>query len=1080
MMKTYGKLFSMAAMLLLAVSAAWASDDAAYISDTIPTAMTVRTNYTPTVTMQNTGDTTWEDGTGVDDYNFGAPDISPYNEAINWGPGIDAGGVAPGATKVFTLNLTPTTPGTYYCTWKMLHGASTTGFGDACTKTITVSCGTPSADVIWGAETFDSYAAGTLNPQGPPAGTNFGPWSVQQGTNTDQVTVVGGGVTGNAAQIWHKSGSSGVNVTNGAFNLSWHIDEAPYIKKIKLSFKFRPLTGAGDDFWQLTFRDWPDTTARCYGLIQGSDTGIKAFDTTEGVKTGAGSTTQSVTNAWHRVDMIVDYKGPMTSNIVYYYMDGNFFYQGASDGGYLNANRVRAVDLIQLAGSANEMKVLIDDIKLSSARLPVNVITMPTSNYQFMTPTPTIIWARTWDPCDVAATQVRICASNDVNSTPVWDSGDVAGSQHYMTTGNLTNNAGLWVFERDKLTSGGYNPWTAGVRFTAGECWPPHASVISPSGTICTPKPTVTVCADPHTFLQVKVTSDSAGSNIVFDSGVINTTGNSWSCPSLHNGSYYAFARAGGPCGWNGWSSPSGFTVASNPQNQTIDIRHMNEAHILNTDTCWPNDGFGRDMFPTYIDGEGIGWPAASQTEPVCGNQTLIWNDRGPEKSLRIHKLGCDTVLNNVNLDNGVTFAYAVAIRSEGGTDGPGASWRNATAILADKDASGETYFVAIRTLPSGIGLISDTAAGNEAFGAGFSHHWAAWTPSTDYRIIRLTGRNAIVGDYSSTVWNVYVNENPTPIITASGTMTGSVMETDVATRNQIFPTDEIAIGHGSSGSTGVIEYDWTAVNCACDLAPGEWDPFGPGVFAGIGAAKSPGVEPRFVSIDGPMVVTKVVGSNSDEIGIPEFWPIDYYYVQDIRNNVLLAGLRVVPQGQQYIDEIPPGTEINHISGLMTESSGCRSISNASVTIAGGQMIVRPTAMNHNSMAGPCIDQAFGRSADSTGMFVRVFGSVPTAATFDPAYGASGGFIVYVDDGCKVIDPRAPRIFGGDLMPGIRVVLDAADPCIVVPGMGDYVMIDGIAGYDSVAQQEGCDYHARAIMSPVLTILGHQESSWPN
>jgi len=326
-----------------------------------------------------------------------------------------------------------------------------------------LNCEPPAPDTFFGTDNFNPYALGPLQGNGG--------WNIQEGTNIDQATVVIGGVAEKAVQLWHKSGNATMNITNGPWAPSWHINESPNNKKVKVSFKVKRVTSVGDPFWRVAFRDWPGSTSRSYGFIEGSDTSVRAFDTYFGDKIGSGSAAQVIPNdgAYHSVDVIVDYKepGPLGSsipeNVVYYFLDGNYFWTGKSDGGTTNTDRMRSLDLIEVAGSTNEMKILLDDITVGTTEIPVNAITSPIPNDMFPTATPTITWTRTWPCAWVSATQVIVCSANDPTSTSEWDSGDIEGANLSQTTGALAGNHDLWVFQRDKSTSGGYGPWTPGV-----------------------------------------------------------------------------------------------------------------------------------------------------------------------------------------------------------------------------------------------------------------------------------------------------------------------------------------------------------------------------------------------------------------------------------------------------------------------------------------------------------------------------------------------------------------------------------------------------------------------------------------
>jgi hypothetical protein len=1056
---SFACVFAFVALMLAACPSVWAANASVYVSDTIPTTMVAGVAYTAIVTMKNTGTTTWSDGTGTADYDFGPSDIGSPNPALEWGPRSNVGAsVAPGASSPITINVTPTQAGTYICRWRMVQEL-VEWFGDECTKTITVTGAV--SDTIWAMETFDTYGLGTLQANGPPSGTTLGIWNCQESVNTDQITIGEWGVTGNAVQIWHKSGSARTNLTDGSFRTSWHIDEPPYNNKIKVSFSFKRLTNAGDDFWQFVFRDWVGTTTRCYGFVQGSDTCVRAYDTAYADKMGVGSAPQALSDGWHTLSMLVDYQEPTAPNKVYYYLDGAYFFTGTSDGGALNTCRVRSVDLIHMAGSTNEMKVLIDNISLASASLPTNIITSPISSDVFATLTPTITWTRAWNSSDVAATQVRVCSANDPDSALVWQSGDVAGANLSQTTGALPSDTDLWVFERDQLNGGGYQPWSEGVQFRCTVYTLSAPTLTAPTGTVSSGKPRVRFTGAAHTLLRVKVTTDSGGNAVVYDTGNISSTQLQCVVGPLSSGSYYAFAKIGITTGSSNWSAGLPFTIDT--AGQVVDIRHMNEPNILTTDRPGPDDGFGHLLNSQYSDVPAT-TATVSASSPYCDSQSLLWNDRGSARSLRTHKIGTGSDYTKMDLDNGVTFVWAAAVLLEGGADGIGASWRMATNLLMDKDSSGVTHFVAVRTLPSGIGIITDTASGNEAYGTGFRHHWAAWTPTTDYRIIRLTGRNKAPGNYTSTVWTVYVNEDPVPVLTATGCMTGSVMDTDSST----WQTDAIAIGHGSANSVGDIMFDWTAVNGSCDYAPGEWDPLGSVYSTGIGAAKSAGAECRPVTISGPMVITRVATHNeylSDPayvISIP-----DGYYVQDAAGTPGAGGILVLSADTTGIE---PGRQVLSLKGIMTRKAEGMAIVDPTVTLGHGAPYA-PTDLSMINVGGPCITRG-AVTPENTGMLVRVSGWVPTVLfSFD--YGPNGAYVVYVDDGSGAVDGY--DYIEGQPVPGIRLIIDASDPETLVPFYGDYTVVEGISAYGK-GGETGTD-EVRRILYP--TFVTYTDSTPP-
>ncbi len=108
-----------------APSAVCAADNAAFVAQNVPTAMTAGQTSTVTVTMQNTGTTSWAPSRDLG-YKLGTQ--NPQDNTLWTGatrvymnPGES---VIPGQSKVFTFNITaPTTPGTYNFQWRMVHEA---------------------------------------------------------------------------------------------------------------------------------------------------------------------------------------------------------------------------------------------------------------------------------------------------------------------------------------------------------------------------------------------------------------------------------------------------------------------------------------------------------------------------------------------------------------------------------------------------------------------------------------------------------------------------------------------------------------------------------------------------------------------------------------------------------------------------------------------------------------------------------------------------------------------------------------------------------------------------------------------
>ncbi|GEM_PF-3106497 len=133
------------------------TNDAGFVSQTVTTPMTAGQSYSVSVTMQNTGTTTWSPGT----YKLGSQ--NPQDNTT-WGTNrINLqSSVAPNANAAFTFNVTaPTTPGTYNFQWRMLQEgvgffgtastnvAVTVNNGSACTVPIPTPPGNLPNDTVW-------------------------------------------------------------------------------------------------------------------------------------------------------------------------------------------------------------------------------------------------------------------------------------------------------------------------------------------------------------------------------------------------------------------------------------------------------------------------------------------------------------------------------------------------------------------------------------------------------------------------------------------------------------------------------------------------------------------------------------------------------------------------------------------------------------------------------------------------------------------------------------------------------------------------------------------------------------------
>ena len=136
------------------VSAPGATNGAAFVSQSVPTSMNAGQNYTVSVTMNNSGSSTWT----TDLYKLGSQ--NPQDNGT-WGTGrvYLSSAVAPGANYTFSFTVTaPSTPGTYNFQWRMVKegvewfGAYTTNIA------VSVTSAGPSAQLEIDQATNRAYA----------------------------------------------------------------------------------------------------------------------------------------------------------------------------------------------------------------------------------------------------------------------------------------------------------------------------------------------------------------------------------------------------------------------------------------------------------------------------------------------------------------------------------------------------------------------------------------------------------------------------------------------------------------------------------------------------------------------------------------------------------------------------------------------------------------------------------------------------------------------------------------------------------------------------------------------------------
>ncbi|MDO8588372.1 MAG: hypothetical protein Q7T82_15195 [Armatimonadota bacterium] len=942
---------------------------------------------------------------------------------------------------------------------------------------------------------FESYSAGQLQAVGVDhyvLGERDGGWRYYTApqNNVDQIDVVSGDTHSGSKAALIKNVYGNTLESRVIFDPERSMktsfgDIQDGINVARLSFWFKSLTGVGDYFWVVTFRDWQGPNDDAFGMVRGSDNKLQFLNTAGGVWTTPIEEVVYTPNVWHHCEIVADTRqSGFGALLADYYLDGDCVAVGTHTGNG-SAAKVRCMELWQYQRPASpEMIVLIDDVSIGSAPRRDPLVTGPVG--LLLDETPDITWVRQdpnvafpgqfppplygpyIDPAAVSAHQVRVCFADDPEDPyPAYDSGEVAGSSTSYTCPALPFDIFLWAFVREKY-NGGWGPWsrvgTEPFVVVWGECLGPP-EVTGPAGPHVGGRPLITFTGCSHDLLRIRVYTTNVDPETApdpaFDSGDVYSPAFAYPIGPLAAGDYYVYVKLGSLAGWGGWSF--GYPLTIDRAGECVDVRHMNEPGILTTNQAAPNDGFG---YP--LGGFDEGTCTAALSAPACGDRIMVVTDAGglSGRLLRQHKIA------SIDLDKGVTVVMAASVDQGGGDTSGGMNWRHASALVGDRDPTGEFRFCAIKMRNSHVGVCSLDSTGTT--GDGNYPLRYDWPATTAIRIIRLTGHNSIPGDYSSTVWKLYVNEDPTVRATSTGTMTGSVIEVDAGYRAGWGAQDFIALGQGSTNITGTFQYDWGAVNGGGDYAPGEWDPFGNGAgsYPSIGAAKLPGIESRAVSVTGPAIITKVL-THEEMQGDPptEVTVQDGYYAQDIAaGGKSLAGVKILTSDAQG-GAVAVGARITTVSGVMVEQAGGRVIVNPSATIEGTASF-SPVAMAQKALMGPCIDQNLGGGADTTGMMVGFFGKCLLSG-FDPNWGTAGAYIFYIDDGSGAADGR--ELIDDVPIPGIRCLNDAADPLFIPPSVGDYMMVEGIVSYEHAVRASDplVDLgNVRQILYPVYTILG--------
>jgi hypothetical protein len=141
------------------------TDGAAVVSHTLPTAMECGESRAVSVTMKNTGTSTWSRYGASGGYKLGAVDDSdPFtgNHRVWLPEGVE---VAPNGTYTFALTLTaPPSSGTFLTDWRMVH-EGVGWFGATAARNVVVACG--------GGDVDDAQVSDAALPSALACGQSF-------------------------------------------------------------------------------------------------------------------------------------------------------------------------------------------------------------------------------------------------------------------------------------------------------------------------------------------------------------------------------------------------------------------------------------------------------------------------------------------------------------------------------------------------------------------------------------------------------------------------------------------------------------------------------------------------------------------------------------------------------------------------------------------------------------------------------------------------------------------------------------------------------------------------------------------
>jgi len=715
---------------------------------------------------------------------------------------------------------------------------------------------------------------------------------------------------------------------------------------------------------------------------------------------------------------------------VEFYVDGNLNWSTTTTAG-MAANKVYVRDAGTADGGGDDW-LLLDDLAVGTTARAV--VTYPVGGLFITNTTPTVTWTNA-NLSGMTGYRVIVCSADTATGPIVYDSGQLDGSTTSHATTALPENQHLWAFVNEKYGSnwiGWSTPGNGGFYITTS--LPGAPTVTAPSGTVVGVKPAVVFTAELHNKLQAKITTASDGSGTpVWDSGEVNSMFNGAACSAMlvTGKQYYAFAKVGNAAGWSGWSTGSAFQVTR--EGEGTDIRHFDETwvvgdvteDILNHDAPAPDDGFKVEMLP-------MAWTYITSTLPnKCLGGNTVWDitDAQPvikSETMRLHKVA------NVSLDNGITLVAAYRILEEGGAYVARNALQQSNIWIADDYGTGKCM-AAFRVFNEQAGICTNSLTWTTA----------PLTASTDWRLVRITGRNKVPGDPSSAVWKLYINDNPTAVVTGTGSVDRSLVDSPE------WMTDGIVIGQGCYGLSGEFQWDWTSVNTAGDYAPGEWMSLG-GTYATIGEAKAGG-EAHACVITGNTVIT---GARKDIAGSQlGFW------VQDVDTQDH-AGL-YIPSGDST--SVMVGAKVTGISGIIGRTEGIGAVlSGGSFTVTTDTADAFPLAMTQKSLVGgTCVGEA-GWGTENAGMFVRIVGEIKLLMIT-----AEGELVVYIDDGSGLVDGR--MTYGDPYVTGVRILTTDYPLDIDV---GDYYRLDGICAYETwteTVSEVEVSKTVRTILCPTFT-----------